>query len=384
MRPTRRVVDLDALCENYLFARSVHGGRALAVVKADAYGHGALACARALESVADGLAVAFLDEAVALCEGGICSPILILEGVFSPAELRVAVNLGLWLVIHHDEQIRMLEKSGPVPAGVNVWLKIDSGMRRAGFAPEEASRAYDRLMQTGKVRSITLMTHFACADEPDDPMTRRQIECFDRATAALPGPRSLCNSAGLLWWPEARKDWGRPGIMLYGAEPGGRSVPELRPVMTFESRIFAVRTLEAGDSLGYGASYTAPSRKRIGLVCAGYADGYPQSAPNGTPVAVDGQRTVLLGRVSMDMLTVDLTDLPDADVGSTVELWGRTIRVNVVAAAAGRSVYELLCGTKRAPVEHRSDRAAGKQSRTTPSALSSGLAGRAAERIASG
>lgn len=347
MRPTRKLIDLAALRGNYRLARELHGARALAVVKADAYGHGAVRCAQALASVADGFAVAFLDEAIELREAGIRDPILILEGVFSGAELQLALAHGLWLVVHHDEQVRMLEQGGGAAGGAHVWLKIDSGMSRAGFAPEEAVRIHGRLLRSGRALAITLMTHFACADELDNPMTVEQIANFERATDMLPGPRSLCNSAGLLHWPAAHRDWARPGLMIYGAAPGGRNVPGLQPVMTLQSRIIAERTLEPGQSLGYGADYTAPARHRVGLVCAGYADGYPQNAPTGTPVVVDGQRTRLLGRVSMDMLTVDLSGLPDAGVGSAVQLWGPDVRVEQVAAAAGRIAYELLCHVNR-------------------------------------
>jgi alanine racemase len=181
-------------------------------------------------------------------------------------------------------------------------------------------------------------------------MTAHQIEVFDVATAALEGERSLCNSAGLLAWPAARRDWARPGLALYGVAPIGDEMPKLQPVMTFESSVFAIRTLEPGESLGYGATFTATQRTRVGLVCAGHADGYPQTARTGTPIAVDGHATTLIGRVSMDMLTVDLTALPAAGVGSNVELWGRKISVNAVAHASGRSAYELLCSVKRAPL----------------------------------
>lgn len=353
-RPSRALVDLDALRDNYLFARRLHGGRALAVIKANAYGHGALQCARALESVADGFAVAFLDEALVLREGGIRKPILLLEGAFSSDELQLAYDLDLWLVIHHGEQARMVEKSKVASGSLNLWMKVDSGMHRAGFALCEASEVYQRLRDTGKARSITLMTHFARADEPGEAMTRRQIERFDAATTSLTGERSLCNSAGLLAWPQARRDWARPGIMLYGVDPSGRDVPEMQAVMTLESQVFAVRTLEVGESVGYGAEYVAPSRKRIGIVCVGYADGYPRDAPSGTPAAVAGQRTSVLGRVSMDMLTIDLTDIPHVGLGSVVELWGRTIPVSAVAAAAGRIAYELLCNVRRVPLVYSS------------------------------
>lgn len=350
-RPTSVRIDLAALRHNYLFARGVHGGRALAVLKANAYGHGALASAHSLAAVADGFAVAFLDEACVLREGGVRNPILVLEGCFNASELKIANELDLWLVVHQEEQIRLIEES-KTGARFNVWLKIDTGMSRAGFRRTDVAHAYQRLLSTGKVSSITLMTHFARADEPGEPMTAQQIEAFDAATAILRGERSLCNSAGLLAWPSARRDWARPGLMLYGATTHGHEVSKLQPVMTFESRVFAVRTLEPGESLGYGATFVASERTRVGLVCAGYADGYPQTATTGTPIAVDGQATTLVGRVSMDMLTVDLTSLPNAGVGSAVELWGSRVPVAAVADSAGRTPYELLCSVKRAPLVH--------------------------------
>jgi alanine racemase len=203
------------------------------------------------------------------------------------------------------------------------------------------------------VSSITLMTHFSCADNPRSKTTAEQIERFDAATSHLPGDRSLCNSAGLLWWPKARRDWARPGLMLYGIAPEGNELPNLQPVMTFNSSVFAVRAVRPGDALGYGATYVASRAMRVGLVCVGYADGYPQTAPSGTSVAVDGQRASLVGRVSMDMLMVDLTDLPNAGIGSDVELWGATIQASEVAKASGRIAYELLCNVKRVPLLYR-------------------------------
>jgi alanine racemase len=256
--------------------------------------------------------------------------------------------------VHHDAQIQMLAAARHIePHSFDVWLKIDSGMRRAGFSCDDAARAHESLMSTGKVRSITLMTHFACADEPDRDITVEQIERFDAATMHLPGDRSLCNSAGVLCWPKAHRDWARPGLMLYGVAPINHEVPDLQPVMTFNSQVFAVRELQSGESLGYGATYVAPERKRIGLVCAGYADGYPQGAPSGTPIGVAGERTSLVGRVSMDVLSVDLTGLPGAGIGSEVELWGRTIRVSEVARASDRIAYELLCNVRRAPLVYQ-------------------------------
>ncbi|MEI2416484.1 alanine racemase [Orrella sp. JC864] len=347
-RPARAVIDLQALRHNYVQARRQHGARVLAVLKADAYGHGATACAGALQGLADGYAVAFLDEARPLRQAGVAGPILVLEGAFSLEETVQAARLGCALVVHDHAQLGMLqaaERLGGPP--VHVWLKIDTGMSRAGLPPGQAGQAHARLRALRCVAGITLMTHLASADEPASGQTAAQLACFDEATAGLPGPRSVANSAGILAWPGARRDWGRAGIMLYGAEPLPQPRAGLRPVMRLCSRVFAERTVPAGQPVGYGAGYVAPRPTRLGLVAMGYADGYPRRAPSGTPVAVDGRPAALAGRVSMDMLTVDLTDLPGCGVGSEVELWGAAVPVGAVAQAAGTIPYELLCNVKR-------------------------------------
>ena len=351
MRPARALIDLEALRHNYRLARSRHGGRAFAVVKANAYGHGAVECARALAAEADGFAVAFLDEALQLRAAGITHPILLLEGVFDAAELDEVVRHRLWTVVHHDPQIEMIE-SRALSAPLHVWLKVNSGMNRAGFLPDGVRGAWQRLNDTGKVSDIALMTHFARADEPDVATTAEQIAAFDAGTRDLPGLRSLANSSAILGWPDAHRDWGRPGILLYGADPMPEENHGLLPVMTLESQIMAVRDIPAGAVLGYGGRFVAEVPTRVGLVAMGYADGYPRSAPEGTPVAVDGKLTRLIGRVSMDMMTVDLTDLPDAGIGSRVELWGRQISINRIAAGVGTISYELLCNVKRVRFEY--------------------------------
>lgn len=353
-RPSRAVINLDALCHNYALARRLHGGRALAVIKANAYGHGAVRCAQSLDGMADGFAVAFFDEAAVLRAAGIRSPILVLEGCFDAAELAEAHDLDIWLVVHHEMQLRMIERDQK-PGQLQVWLKADSGMGRAGFPLDAMAGAYARLRNSGRVGDIVLMTHFARADECDSDATARQLALFDTATANLAGDRSLCNSAGILGWPAARRDWARPGIFLYGADPMPSHELQqangagMQPVMSFESRVIAVRTLQPGDASGYGGSFVASRSMRVGLVAVGYADGYPRVAPTGTPVAVAGSVSRLVGRVSMDMLTVDLSGLPDAGIGSHVELWGRQIGVNEVARRAGTIAYELLCNVKRVP-----------------------------------
>lgn len=346
MRPARALIDLAALRHNYRLARERHGGRALAVVKANAYGHGAVQCACALEGEADGFAVAFLEEALTLRAAGIRKPMLLLEGVFEASELADAVREDLWIVVHHEAQLRMLETT-TLAAPLHVWLKINTGMNRAGFLPEAASAAWQRLQASGNVADITLMTHFARADEPQVITTTEQIARFDAATAALPGAHSLANSGAILGWPQARRDWARPGILLYGADPLPQEGNGLQPVMTLESAVMAVREIAAGEALGYGGRFVADTPTRVGLVAMGYADGYPRVVPDGTPVSVDGHPSRIIGRVSMDMLTVDLSRLPTAAIGSRVELWGREVPVNRIAAAAGTIAYELLCNVKR-------------------------------------
>ncbi|MCL2875902.1 MAG: alanine racemase [Betaproteobacteria bacterium] len=346
MRPARALIDLDALRHNYHIAHQRHGGRVFAVVKANAYGHGAVACAQALSPDADGYAVAFLEEAIALRNSGIRRPILLLEGVFSPDELLEAIHHGFWPAVHHPDQIKMIERTD-LPAPIHIWLKINSGMNRAGFPPADVQRVWRQLMTCGKVEECGFMSHFARADEPGCDATAQQIRIFDEATKGLSGARSLANSAAILGWPDAHRNWARAGIMLYGADPMPGEDNSLLPVMTLESRVIAVRNIAAGEPVGYGARFVAARPTRVGLVAMGYADGYPRSAPDGTPVAVDNKPTALIGRVSMDMLTIDLTDIPEAGIDSVVELWGRQVSVNKVAQAAGTIAYELLCNVKR-------------------------------------
>ena len=348
-RPSKALIDLSALRHNYGLARSIHGGRALAVLKANAYGHGAIPCAKALAEIADGFAVAFVAEALELRAHGIRQPILVLEGCFDQEDLLAAQANELWVAVHQASQIDCIEKTALPDSSLNVWLKVDSGMHRAGFEPEQVRGAYSRIKHCKSVSLITLMTHFACADEPDKPKTEQQIQVFDAATDGLGGDRSLCNSGGILGWPDAHRDWARPGILLYGADPMPTRDHGLKPVMTLQSQVFSVRTLKPGESLGYGATFTAQKPTRVGLVAIGYADGYPRCAPTGTPIAVDGRLTRTIGRVSMDMMTIDLTDLPQSGIGSSVECWGSTVDINDVAQQAGTISYELLCNLKRVP-----------------------------------
>ena len=349
-RPARYTVDLAALRRNYRRARELNGGPVLAVLKANAYGHGAVRCARALAGLADGFAVAFLEEAVALRQAGIGAPILLLQGVFDKAEMLEAIRWDLWTVVRHLPQIELIEACVPTGSALNVWLKVDTGMARAGFVATEARSAHERLMRSvraHRVSSVTWMTHFARADDLDAPTTPEQIDRFEAIVRGLPGERSLANSAGLLAWPQARGGWGRAGIMLYGASPIAQSPVALEAVMTLESRVIGVQDIPPGAPVGYGGTFVADRPMRVGLVAMGYADGYPRLAPSGTPVSVDGRPSQLLGRVSMDMLTVDLTGLDGAAIGSRVELWGCEVAVGEVARRAGTIAYELLCNVKR-------------------------------------
>lgn len=356
MRPARALIDLDALRHNYQLARELSGARALAVVKADAYGHGAVRCASALAEEADGFAVACIEEALELRAAGIRAPILLLEGFFEADELALIAEHELWCVVHSAWQLEALERAR-LARPLQVWLKLDSGMHRVGFHPADYRAAHQRLLACAQVGKIVLMSHFARADEPDCPCTAEQLAVFQAAREGLAAEVSLCNSPALLGWPQLFPqqrpgDWVRPGIMLYGATPFAQPLAlaeRLRPVMTLESQIISVRELPAGEPVGYGARFVSARPTRVGVVAMGYADGYPRHAPTGTPLAVDGQPTRLIGRVSMDMLTVDLSDLPQAGLGSRVELWGAQVPASTVASAADTIPYQLFCNLKRVP-----------------------------------
>ncbi|WP_462380139.1 alanine racemase [Pseudomonas sp. Marseille-QA0892] len=357
MRPARALIDLQALRHNYRLARELSGAKALAVVKANAYGHGAVRCAKALGDEADGFAVAAIEEALELREAGITRPILLLEGIFEADELRLVMAHDLWIVVHAPWQVEAIERAA-IETPIRVWLKVDSGMHRVGFHPAEYRDVWDRLNGSGKVRDIVLMTHFSRADELDCLRTDEQLATFEAARAGLPGEVSLRNSPAVLGWPTVPSDWVRPGLMLYGATPFDApqaAAARLQPVMTVESRIIAIRDLPAGEPVGYGARFVTDKPTRVGIVAMGYADGYPRHAPTGTPVFVDGRPGRLIGRVSMDMLTVDLTDHPGAGVGSTVELWGRNVPASAVAEAAETIPYEIFCNLKRVQVTYQGD-----------------------------
>jgi alanine racemase len=349
-RAATATINLDAFRHNYLLAKSMAPDqRAIAIIKANGYGHGAVELAKFLEADADAFGVACIEEAVELREAGINAPILLLEGFFSADELDYISTHNLWCAVHSAEQIDQIAATR-LTAPINVWLKMDSGMHRLGMAPEAIKPTFEQLNALPQINEVVLMTHFACADELDKDATAKQIQVFDNATAGLAAASSLANSAGTLAHPQALRAWQRPGIMLYGATPFPEpqiNADKLKAVMTLSSEIIAIRDLEPGEAVGYGRTWICDKPTRVGTVAMGYADGYPRHAQNGTPVIVDGQRTQLIGRVSMDMLTVDLSHLPDANIGSTVELWGDNLPAAEVAPYCGTIPYTLFTGITR-------------------------------------
>lgn len=352
-RPAVATIDAAALRHNLALLRGqASGARVLAVVKADGYGHGLERVARALAD-ADGFGVASLEDAERLRAAGLKHRIVLLSGFVEAEEIPRLQALGVDTVVHEDSQLEMLAAAQlpPDAAPLRTWLKLDSGMHRLGFPLRRTREAHARLAALpGIDPEITLMSHFASSDEFHGAMTRQQIAAFDAATAGIDGPRSLSNSAAVLGWPASHTDWVRPGGALYGVSVvAGKPGVEfgLRPAMTLGSRLIAVRELEAGEPVGYGASWRAPEAMRIGVVALGYGDGYPRAAPAGTPIWVAGVETGLVGRVSMDLITVDLRGVPDAVAGSEVVAWGEGLPVERVAEAAGTIGYELVCSVTR-------------------------------------
>ncbi len=345
-RPTQAIVDLEALRHNCRLARSLCGdGRLMAVVKANAYGHGAIPAAKALEPLVSAFAVACIEEAEDLRNAGITRPILLMEGIFQVEELEIAAQRDFWVMLQNHQQLDDLDAAA-LSRPITCWLKLDSGMRRLGFSLEESADLLQRLRASRNVSDdVVMATHLARADELDNDFTARQISAFREHTSALGAPCSMANSPGLLGWPDSRDAWNRAGVMLYGQSPFPGPHPQadqLKPVMTLQSKVIALRDVAAGESVGYGGAWTARRGSRIATIPVGYGDGYPRNAGNGTPVVVGGQRVPLVGRVSMDMITVDVTDLPAISVGEPVELWGDTVTANEVASHADSIGYEVM------------------------------------------
>ena len=345
-RPLVATIDIAAMQHNLAVAKArTPRAKVWAIVKANAYGHGLARGVRGF-AAADGLGLIELDGAVRLRELGWTKPILLLEGFFAPEDLAIVSQHQLEVAVHCDEQIAMIEQSG-ITTPLDVHLKMNSGMNRLGFKPDRFAAAYARLRAIPVVRQITFMTHFANADDVSNPslLLSEQVRRFQGGIVGLSGELSLSNSAATLLHPELVTDWVRPGIMLYGGTPGGKTAQEfgLLPTMTLTSEIIGTQDIAAGDAVGYGSRFVADKPMKIGVVACGYADGYPRHAPDGTPIIVDGVRTSMVGRVSMDMITVDLTPVPGAHIGSAVTLWGEGLPIDDVAHAAGTIGYELMC-----------------------------------------
>ncbi len=350
MRPLVAKIRLNNLRDNYLTLKGMHGKKALAVLKANAYGHGAIECAQALEDIADGFAVATIEEAIQLRKAGLKLPIVMLEGVFELSEYALVDEYQLWPVVQNENQLQgFLDYAWQNK--VKVWLKMDSGMHRAGFFPKDYAAAYERLVANEFVDGVVKMTHFARADEMDSNMTAEQIEAFDSVCSQLAGEESMANSAAILAHPAAHRDWARIGLALYGLSPFATPDKHLKPVMQLETKVFGVRELGANEVVGYGSIFKTEQPTRIGLMACGYADGYPRLASNDSPIFIDGVKSRVAGRVSMDMMTIEL-NRAEQGIGSHVELWGDNVSIDDVAAMAGTISYELLCNIKRAKFEY--------------------------------
>ncbi len=356
MRPAHAIIDLAAIRHNYGVAKSTAPeARAIAIIKANGYGHGAVEVGKTLAPIADGFGVACIEEALELRESGITNPMLLLEGIFDPDELPLVDKYRFSIAVSTQQQLNWLLES-KITQPIDVFLKIDSGMHRLGIAPEDALEAYTKLKTSSKVKNTVIMTHFARADEPAQPATNDQIERFNKAIECIKAPCSLANSAGTLVHPSAHGQFVRPGIMLYGATPLGHEHETdalLKPAMSLRSAIFSIRDLPAGEPIGYAGRFVTDKPTRVGVVAMGYADGYPRHAVDGTPVSIDGHRSRIIGKVSMDMLTVDLTELPHIKEGAPVELWGNEVKANEVADHCDTISYTLFTGvTRRVPLRY--------------------------------
>jgi alanine racemase len=345
-RPARAHINLQALQHNFSrVQQAAPHSRIMAIIKANAYGHGMVRVAQSLPD-ADAFGVACIDEAISLRESGFDRRIVLLEGLFSAEDVGLVNGFQLDVVIHHESQLELLEL-GSLLRPLDVWLKLDTGMHRLGFATESVDAVTSRLQNIPRIAAIRYMSHFPCADDLDNHSTATQRQTFLDVLAASPAEQTLANSAAILGWPDTHLDWVRPGIMLYGGSPlAGHSAAslDLQPVMTLSTHLIAVNERQAGDAIGYGGDWVCPTDRLVGVAAIGYADGYPRHAPGGTPVLVSGKPAKLAGRVSMDMICIDLADHPQASVGDEVILWGEGLPVDEVAAAAGTISYELLCG----------------------------------------
>ena len=355
MRPTKAIVSLSAISANLETARSLAPqSKVMAVIKANAYGHGAVEVARELQDKVPAFAVAFFDEAVQLRDAGITRPILVLQGSTVQTDVAEAAARDFWLMLHSKQQVeRVLQATTRSP--VHVWVKLDTGMHRLGLSERELESVCGSLSSSPNVSpDMVLCTHLASAEELDNPMTMEQVNCARRCADKHGLALSIANSAGIIAWPQSHAAWNRPGYMLF-TNTSLQSLPgsELVPAMSMQSEIMNVRKLEIGEGVGYGQNWVADKPSVVGTIPIGYGDGYPRHAGNGTPVLVNGQRVPLVGRVSMDMICVDLSGLENTNVGDGVELWGQNLSVNEVAEYAGTIGYEILAAlTGRVPIDY--------------------------------
>ena len=355
-RPITLSVDLEAIKSNTRYAKQcAPTANLLACVKADAYGHGMAQVAESLASQVDAFGVASLDEALTIKNAGIESEILLLEGCFDSEELAEASVQGFWITVHSRyqlEQLAAIEVTRPL----KVWLKMDTGMHRLGFSVEEYPEAYAALVGMDAVDDIVHMSHFASSEELDNPLTQNQMAAFEQVAGKLSGSRSLANSAAILSLAQSHQDWVRPGLMLYGVSPFSSQQDcdqHLQPAMTMATRVIAIQNVPQGESVGYNQAWTARTDSRIAVAAVGYGDGYPRNTASGTPVLVDGARARSAGHVAMDMMLIDVTELPSVSVGAPVELWGKNLSIAEVATCSGYSPYELMTRvTSRAKREY--------------------------------
>jgi len=342
-RKTHAIIDLSALKHNYLsIAALAPKSDTIAVIKANAYGHGVVEVAKSLIELVPAFAVAFIDEAITLREAGINIPILILEGPLSANDFYIAQQQNFWLILHNEHQLDWLSKLNE-PFSRQLWIKVDTGMNRLGFSPDKVADIIASL-STEQQKSLVLCSHLSNADEIDNPKTPKQISILKKLTKQFHCRSSLANSAGVINWPKSHGDYNRSGIAIYGASPVDKKnlTISLKPVMTLQSSIISLRKLAIGDCVGYGETWQATRPSVIATIAIGYADGYPRNAPNGTPVLINGQQAPLAGEVSMDMITVDVTDLDNVQLGDPVELWGKNLRVETIAKHTGTINYELI------------------------------------------
>lgn len=352
-RAAKATIDLSAILHNFELAKSLAPeSKAIAIIKADAYGHGAVAVAKKLQHSASAFGVACIEEALELRAAGIEKPVLLLEGFFSADELPIAAENDFWVAVHSPFQVALIRQAN-LAKPINVWPKIDSGMHRLGLSAQQAIEAYNELKAMDNVADVVFMSHMACADELDNDMSERQLEYFDSAVAGIDIEHSLANSPSILANQKSHRQWIRAGLMMYGASPfevPQKFAQQLKPAMTFTTEVIALRDVAVNESVGYAASFVCETPRRIATVAIGYADGYDRHIGNGSPIMVAGQAAKIAGRISMDMVTVDVTGLDDVEIGSPVEMWGNQLNVCEVAQAAATIPYTLFTGvTKRVP-----------------------------------